>query len=298
MKTSRQKLIRRVASTVIATLTTVLVWGAGVSLARGINATKYYEDTSGNLCVGLEEVGGFENKSCVWGAQTGKESVGAGDRVLEKNTSGERNVAVGYEALAENEAGSNNTAVGWDSCLHSKSSSENTCIGWDAGIHNKTGEQNVSEGQSALFANTTGSHNVGIGAGALDEVLEGSSNTALGTNSGSALKTTSSNNVDIANVGVAGDSGTIRIGTNSTQTRAFMSGIYETTIQQPACGVVVNAAGQLGCKSGEIEAKVNSVESPALVSQLAYEHARAERQQNEIDQLASELRSLRREIDG
>jgi hypothetical protein len=284
---------RRIAPSMVIVLA-VMAFGAGISQARGINATKYYEDTLGNLCVGVEEVGGFP-QSCAWGAQKGKENAGAGYKVLEDNTTGNDDAAFGYGSLLENESGSNNTGDGYESCFHDTTGSNNTCVGYLAQLRIKTGGDNTATGSSALFHNTSGSENVGVGYGALYELLEGNNNVALGTDAGSLL-TTTSNNVDIANEGVAGDSGTIRIGTKSTQTRAFMAGIYETTIQEPGCYVLVNAAGQLGCKAANIEAKVSGGESPALVPQSAQEGSTIEHQQSEINQLASELRSLRQEI--
>jgi len=56
--------------------------------------------------------------------------------------------------------------------------------------------------------------------------------------------TTGSNNIDIGNLGVAADSGTIRIGTTSTQTKTFIAGIYGTSVTGSA--VVVSSTGQLG----------------------------------------------------
>jgi len=54
--------------------------------------------------------------------------------------------------------------------------------------------------------------------------------------------TTGNNNIDIDNLGVAGESNTIRIGTQQTTT--FIKGISGAVVTGAA--VVVNAAGQLG----------------------------------------------------
>ena len=56
--------------------------------------------------------------------------------------------------------------------------------------------------------------------------------------------TTGSNNIDIGNLGVAAESGTIRIGTTSTQTKTFIAGIYGTSVTGSA--VVVSSTGQRG----------------------------------------------------
>ena len=56
--------------------------------------------------------------------------------------------------------------------------------------------------------------------------------------------TTGSNNIDIGNVGVAGEAAKIRIGTAGTQTAAFIAGIRGVAVTGAA--VVVSSSGQLG----------------------------------------------------
>jgi len=56
--------------------------------------------------------------------------------------------------------------------------------------------------------------------------------------------TTGSHNIDIGNVGVAGEGGKIRIGTPSTQTATYIAGIYGTSVSGNA--VMVSSTGQLG----------------------------------------------------
>ena len=57
--------------------------------------------------------------------------------------------------------------------------------------------------------------------------------------------TTGDNNIDIGNVGVAGESSNIRIGTVGTQTATFIAGIHGATVAS-AVGVVVDVNGHLG----------------------------------------------------
>ena len=57
--------------------------------------------------------------------------------------------------------------------------------------------------------------------------------------------TTGSNNIDIGNVGVAGDANMIRIGKQGAQTRTFVAGIFGSTVAS-GVGVIVNSSGQLG----------------------------------------------------
>ena len=65
----------------------------------------------------------------------------------------------------------------------------------------------------------------------------------MGYNAGTNL-TTGSNNVDIANIGLAGESGVIRIGARGVQTQAFIAGIWGTRVTGSA--VYISSSGQLG----------------------------------------------------
>jgi endosialidase-like protein len=76
----------------------------------------------------------------------------------------------------------------------------------------------------------------------------GNNNIALGYTAGDNL-TTGNNNIDIGNLGVAGESNTIRIGGNigvgdGSQTRTFIAGVNGAAVMGVA--IKVNAAGQLG----------------------------------------------------
>jgi hypothetical protein len=89
-----------------------------------------------------------------------------------------------------------------------------------------SGGSNTATGFEALFF-TTGNSNIALGAGA-------------GLN-----LTTGSNNIDIGNQGIAGESNTIRIGTVGTQNATFIAGIRGDTVAS-GVGVIVGANGQLG----------------------------------------------------
>ena len=106
-----------------------------------------------------------------------------------------------------------------------------------------TGSHNVATGSDALENNAGASNNTAIGFNALLNST-GAANLALGSGAGKNL-TTGSNNVDIANQGVAGEAGTIRIGT-AAQTRTFLAGVAGKTIAGPTQAVVVDSAGRLG----------------------------------------------------
>jgi uncharacterized coiled-coil protein SlyX len=107
---------------------------------------------------------------------------------------------------------------------------------------NTNGHDNTANGFSALRSNTTGDNNTAVGDSALSKNTIGNANTALGHEAGRNL-TTGNNNIDIGNIGLAGESRTIRIG-DSNHTRTFLAGISGVAVTGAA--VHVNAAGQLG----------------------------------------------------
>ncbi|PYL05629.1 MAG: hypothetical protein DME34_10980 [Verrucomicrobia bacterium] len=67
---------------------------------------------------------------------------------------------------------------------------------------------------------------------------------ALGDSAGINL-TTGSNNIEIGNAGVAGESKHIRIGTQGTHTHTFVSGISGATVAG-GVGVIIDSSGHLG----------------------------------------------------
>ena len=66
----------------------------------------------------------------------------------------------------------------------------------------------------------------------------------MGVNAGQNL-TTGSNNIDIGNPGVAGESNIIRIGTEGTQTAVFIASILSAPVSS-GVGVFIGNNGQLG----------------------------------------------------
>jgi uncharacterized coiled-coil protein SlyX len=108
------------------------------------------------------------------------------------------------------------------------------------------GNANIAVGVQALQHGTGGNLNIAIGATTLFNTT-GGNNIALGTSAGSAL-TNGSSNIDIANAGVAGESGTIRIG-NVQHNSTFIAGIRGVTTVNAAIPVLIDTAGQLGTMS-------------------------------------------------
>ena len=172
-----------------------------------------------------------------------------GTNALFSLTFGTNNTAVGYQALYSNTGVSEipgfaslNTAIG-SLALHSNVIGRaNTATGWQSLLNNTFGSSNVANGIQTLAHNTIGHSNTATGSYALASST-GSNNIALGYSAGFNL-TTGSNNIDIGNVGVAGESGSIRIGMSGTQTKTFIAGIRGSSIA--GTSVVVNNFGRLG----------------------------------------------------
>ena len=194
--------------------------GDNANTAAGYGAL--FSDTTGggNTATGSEAL--YYNT-------TGNENTATGVSALEDNTTGQDNTATGFAALFGNTTGSNNTAAGVAALRENTTGGENTAAGTDALGDNTTGGENTAAGTDALLSNTTGSNNIGIG------------------NEGGSALTTGSNNIDVGNGGVAGESNTIRIGTQGTQTDTYIAGIFGTPKIKKACEVVVETTGLLGC---------------------------------------------------
>src|SRR5215470_79627 len=174
---------------------------------------------------------------------TGVRNTANGYAALNSNTTGERNTATGRAALTFNTAGNNNTADGHDALFSNTTGIWNTATGSFSLFSDTTANDNTAIGYFALFGNTTGNNNTANGTNALLNNTTGNENIALGNLAGSNL-TTGGNNIDIGNQGVAAEAGTIRIGTQGTQTATYIAGISGVGVTGVA--VKVNAAGQLG----------------------------------------------------
>ena len=167
-----------------------------------------------------------------------------GMSALFANTTAFYNTAVGTFALIANSTGASNTVTGSFALQNNTTGSDNTVTGAFALRSNTIGSNNTASGQASLSHNTTGSNNTAVGQNGLRSNKTGSSNIGLGVNAGSDL-TTGDNNIDIANRGVAGESNTIRIGKQGTETATFIAGISGATVPD-GVGVIVGSDGKLG----------------------------------------------------
>ena len=184
---------------------------------------------------------------------SGGENTANGVNALDSNTTGGSNIANGVNALFSNTTGSVNTANGRDALYSNTTANFNTADGYLTLNLNTTGPSNTAVGVAALEFNTTGPNNTAIGNQALLNNTTGGYNIGVGDFAGSNL-TTGDRNIDIGNLGVAGESLTIRIGGAiapfSAQARTFIAGIRGvTTGNADAIAVVIDSSGQLGTVS-------------------------------------------------
>jgi hypothetical protein len=145
---------------------------------------------------------------------TGTDNAGSGFSALGQNTTGNFNTASGAFALSTNTTGNANTAAGVNALKQ-----------------NTSGFQNTAYGTGALGTSATGSNNVAVGFIAGNNATGGSNNIYLGASAS----------------GQAGESNTIYLGVQGTQTKTVIAGIRGiTTGAADAVSVVIDSHGQLG----------------------------------------------------
>jgi hypothetical protein len=148
---------------------------------------------------------------------------------------------------SNNNTGAWNTAIGGNALYSNGTGSGNTALGVAALTLNTTGGYNTAIGFAALNHNDGTGGNTAIGYDALLNDLTGTNNIAVGQLAGLNLTGGESDNIEIGNQGVNGESGTIRIGTLATQTKFFAAGIAGVqTGNNDAVPVLIDSAGQLG----------------------------------------------------
>jgi Chaperone of endosialidase len=243
---------------------------AGANTAEGQNALLNLTTGTANTAVGFLSLSMQlkANFNTALGAGAllvngADENTATGAGALLSNTRGNPNTANGAFALFLNTDGAFNTATGGRALFSNTDGSNNTADGATALFNNTVGTDNTADGVSALTNNVSGNFNTAIGASALFNNTTGSNNIALGFLAGDNV--TGDNNIDIGAEGVAGDSNTIRIGTN--QRGAFIAGIRgATTANVNAIPVLIDSAGQLGTLSSSRRFK-KDIESMDKISE-------------------------------
>jgi trimeric autotransporter adhesin len=234
---------------------TLLLNTADSNTAVGTEALLLNTTGTGNTAIGFQAL---LNNTTGGGPplDTNGRNTAVGFQALYSNTTGFANTANGDSALYSNTTGYRNTATGVGALQNDTTGYHNTATGHAALASNTTGIRNTADGKGALVSNTTGSFNVATGNAALDNNTTGSKNIALGFFTGCHL-TAGDNNIDIGNLGVDGDSNTIRIGTvvaeddcigfttQPAHTTTYIAGIYGQTASG-GVPVYINSDGKLG----------------------------------------------------
>jgi Chaperone of endosialidase len=200
--------------------------------AMGTNALLSAEGAQSDTAAGYE---------ALYFNTTGSENTAVGSVALYSNTQGSYNSVLGSNSLSANTTGNGNSAFGNETLTNNTTGFYNTGIGTYV-LTYSTGNYNTATGANSLFANTTGSNNTAMGYQALATSTTGANNIAIGYFAGNLLS--GSENIDIGNQGVAGDSATIRIGTAGSQKHVFIAGISSSQVTGSA--VYVTSAGKLG----------------------------------------------------
>jgi hypothetical protein len=196
-------------------------------------------------------------------ANTAGENTATGAGALLGNTTGATNTANGAFALLSNVGGSSNTAIGDRALQDNVTGNGHTAVGFQALQHSivsfATGSgtapdgfgPNTAVGNQALFTNTIGNGNTAIGAGALFNNDMGGGNTAIGLTAGSNITGILNICIGAAVSGVAGESNTVRIGDNLSDTQGnsacYIGGIYNQMIDVGSAAIVgIDNTGKLG----------------------------------------------------
>ena len=206
------------------------VTGTSFNIAIGVQALQNASGATVNIAIGQNAM---QNASGVTNIAIGQSAM--------RNATGTSNVVLGTVAMQMNN-GDNNVAMGNASMGNAVGSSLNIAIGSNAMLRSTGAAYNVAIGFSALRVGT-GANNVAIGTNALTNSVSGINNIAIGNSAGSALNAGGSNDIYIGHAGVAGESNAIRVGTS--QTTAYIAGIFSATTGAGYAPVYVNSSNQL-----------------------------------------------------
>jgi hypothetical protein len=228
--------------------------------ALGTNSTGYSNSAFGYGALNTNTTGNTNTASGVQALgsnTTGSSNSASGTYALFYNSSGKDNSAWGYSALFGNTTGAYNSASGYEALYTNSTADYNTASGYGA-LYSSNGTSNTAAGYEALYGNTSGADNTATGVHALAANTTGSNNIGEGYHAGYNL-TTGSNNIDIGSPGVKAESGVIRIGTitgtTSTQSAAYIAGIYGIKTATAGTAVFIDSSGQLGTVSSSIRYK-------------------------------------------
>jgi trimeric autotransporter adhesin len=140
--------------------------------AEGKDALYSNKNGSRNTAVGCEAL--MSNVDAV-------NNTAIGNEALHVNTTGYQNTATGAYALFRNVSAFENTAIGYAAMSYTVDGNANTAVGAWSLYQNTEGGANVAVGKWSLRNNTSGSSNTAIGGSALENVTTGTNNIGIGS---------------------------------------------------------------------------------------------------------------------
>jgi trimeric autotransporter adhesin len=140
----------------------------------------------------------------------------------------------------------NNTGLGTSSLADLSGGINNTALGVLSGTSVTSGSGNVFVGVNSGLGLTTGTLNTLIGDQSYLHLTSGDSNIGLGVNAGSNYTTTESSNILLNNIGILGESNTLRVGLSTGTGNKQLSNTYISGIQGVNVGSVASVVSISG----------------------------------------------------
>jgi hypothetical protein len=137
--------------------------------------------------------------------------------------------------------------------LQSLTTGNNNTSGGNLSMNGATGAQrNCSYGAQSLQGLTTGNDNCSMGQSSLLFLQNGARNISLGTQSGGQYTSSETGNIVLNNIGVTGESGSIRIGNSTDNTSStYIAGIFGADVDTGTAETVfIDSTGKLGSSGG------------------------------------------------
>lgn len=224
--------------------TSLLRCNSGIqNVALGVDAGQNI--TNGSYCVAIGPAAQGNNA-------TGFYNIAVGFAALNNSTNG-FNIGIGVNAGA-GVTGQKTIAIGYNTQTAANATDSNISVGHLALQVNQTAG-NTAIGEVSLGALATGTgQNTCLGFQTFDSITTGQRNIGIGYQTGAACTTSDSSNIMIANVGVAGDNNTIRIGTQGSgsgqQDSCFIAGIAGVTVSNKNHVTIDTTTGEMGSELG------------------------------------------------
>lgn len=227
----------------------VVVTTGNVTISSGVLSLP---NSAANFSTGIIE---FGNDVFINNAGTSNTFVGNNAGIT---SNGGYNTGMGDTCLSGN-TGNENCCVGALIAPGGSSGSQNAFLGYQCGNSLTSGTGNAAVCYAALNRLTSGSYNCGFGWESFFNITTGSYNAALGYNSGSANTSSDSSNIYLSNVGVSGESNTMRLGSqgtgNSQVSSCYVAGVSGVTVTGTA--VLCSTSGQFGTIASSARYKEN-----------------------------------------